>query len=149
MADRCSDCGASTDRWTCEELFQRLLALDHQRLEPWGPFHGISVACYLLQHPSPHGPQHRGARLELVATFCEEGLDGFRRVTGAARARNSHRASTQGAAPTPDDPGPSVAAFGTTIHDVAVDGTFPADGFAERVGEWADAVRAGWPREDP
>ncbi len=31
------------------ELFERLLALDHSRQEPWGPLHGVVVACHRLQ----------------------------------------------------------------------------------------------------
>ncbi len=35
-------------------------------------------------------------------------------------------------------------AFETTIHDVAVDGSFPAAVYPERVAAWAEAVRAAW-----
>lgn len=31
-----------------------------------------------------------------------------------------------------------------TIRDVVVDGTFPADGYAERVHAWAEATLAAW-----
>jgi hypothetical protein len=90
--------GATTE-WSCEELFHELLALDHQREQPYASFHGINVACYLLQHPSGAEPRYQGAQLKTVTVFCDAG-------------------------------------------DVAVDGTFPANGYAERVEQWAHAVRA-------
>lgn len=34
--------------------------------------------------------------------------------------------------------------FPVTIADVAVDGTFPAEGFAGRVAVWAEATLAAW-----
>ncbi len=62
-----------------DELFGRLLALDHSRQEPWGPV-----------------------------------LDG------------------------------PPARFAVTIRDVAVDGTFPADGYADRVRDWVAATLTAW-----
>jgi hypothetical protein len=68
--------------------------------------------------------------------------------------RNSHRAPTSKAGsrlePT-EDPVPAAPrhpAFSTTIHDVALDGTFPAEGFAQRIEQWAHAVRAAWTSAD-
>lgn len=61
-----------------------------------------------------------------------------------ARRENSHRAGrgfavaeAGGETPVLADP---PARFAVTIEDVAVDGTFPADGFADRVGAWAAAT---------
>jgi hypothetical protein len=126
-----------------------LLALDHQREQPWASFHGINVACYVLQHPSTTKPSHLTAQRKLVAAFCDDGLAGVHALTDTARARNSHRAPAKAVDPfdTADEALPATApprTYTTTIHDVAVDGTFPADGYAERVAAWAEAVRTAW-----
>lgn len=73
IVDACPECGATGRFGSCEQMFQALLALDHQRLQPWGEFHGLNVACYLLQHPSqaPHGVD--AAHLELVTAFAGVG----------------------------------------------------------------------------
>lgn len=154
VTDRCDECGAITNEWSCAELFHKLLALDHQRAQPWAAFHGVNVACYMLQHPSALNPHHQGAQLKLVSVFCDAGLNGLRRLTDTARVRNSHRAPRPNADPRlepADDPvpvAPRNPTFSTTIQDVAIDGTFPADGFAQRVKKWAHAVRAAWTSAD-
>jgi hypothetical protein len=150
VANRCPECGAVIEARSCEELFHRLLALDHQREQPWAAFHAINVACYLLQHPSRIKVSHLAAQRKLIAAFCRDGLDGFHALTAIARARNSHKApARQQRDPfaVADEAITATAApraFATTIHDVAVDGSFPAAGYAERVAAWAEAVRAGW-----
>lgn len=149
MADRCPECGASTDSTSCEELFHRLLALDHQHEQPWAAFHALNVACYTLQHPSTTKASHLAAQYKVVAVFCDDGLSGVHALTASARARNSHRSRTPGV--DPFDVGsrglPAAApprSFTTTIHDVAVDGSFPASGYADRVAAWTEAVREAW-----
>lgn len=62
MTDRCSECGAAIDLRSCEELFHRLLALDHQDEQPWASFHALNVACYALQHASTTKPRHLAAQ---------------------------------------------------------------------------------------
>ena len=62
---RCPECGAAGGGGSCLAQFHALLALDHQRLQPWGRYHGLNVACFLLQHPSTVtttvlGEQHLG-----------------------------------------------------------------------------------------
>lgn len=149
VAIRCPDCGAVTDLRSCEELFHYLLALDHQHEQPWAPFHAINVACYVLQHPSTIKSAHLAAQRKLVAAFCDDGLAGVHALTATARARNSHRAPATRGDPfgAVDEALPATApprTFTSTIHEVAVDGSFPAVGYAERVAVWADAVRAAW-----
>ena len=149
VTTRCPDCGAVTNLRTCEQLFHELLALDHQHEQPWASFHAINVACYVLQHPSTTKASHLAAQRKLIATFCDDGLAGVHALTANARERNSHRAPATGVNPfdTTDDALPATApprAFTTTIHDVASDGSFPADGYADRVAAWAEAVRTAW-----
>lgn len=139
----CSECG-TTGEIPCTTLFDRLLALDHSRAEPWGPLHGVVVACYRLQHPAqlPEGPE---VLLELLRVFVAEGSAGARRFTEHRRRANSHR--NRGRTPAPHEP-VAVAPDGflVTIGDVAVDGTFPAPGYEQRVRAWADTTLAAWDR---
>lgn len=135
---RCAECGAAG---LCAELFQVVLALDHSRQPPWGPLHGVTVACFLLQHPSRLPAADRARPLALLDTFLDGGLPAVERFTQGLR-----RANHAGALPKPGGPELGVAptAFDVTIDDVAQDGTFPADGFADRVAAWAGATVSAW-----
>lgn len=108
----CEECGALTIGATCAELFDRLLALDHSRQQPWGSLHGEAVACYFAQHRNAHRSPRDVAplMLRLEQFVAEEQL--------------------------PE--GPPTA----TIHDVAVDGSFPAAGYGERLRQWARSILA-------
>jgi hypothetical protein len=124
-----------------------VLALDHSRRPPWGPLHGVTVACYLLQHPG-RAPADRDRPLALLRAYLDGGAAAAARFTEGARRANAHRgpgspapSRPQAAGKAPDGP---RAAFAVTIADVAADGTFPADGFAERVTAWAEATAAAW-----
>jgi hypothetical protein len=142
-AGTCGECGAPG----CEELFQTLLALDHGRQEPWGPLHGVSVSCFLLQHPG-RLPGDGGARArEFLRAYLGGGLAEVDRLVERARRANSHR--VRGEAPEVVREAPQEVprgGYGVTIAEVAVDGTFPAEGFPERVRAWAAATVAPWER---
>jgi len=126
------------------ELFERLLALDHSRQEPWGPLHGVVVACHRLQQATAPLPVDDQLFVQL-RVFLDGGLPAVSRYWAQARARNSHRA---GGAPFAAPTGPLLdgppARFAVTIRDVAVDGTFPADGYPDRVRDWAVATLEAW-----
>ncbi|MDA3630988.1 DUF5946 family protein [Saccharopolyspora sp. WRP15-2] len=121
-----------------------MLALDHSRRAPWGPLHGVTVSCFLLQHPSRLPASERGRAWAILNTYVGEGLAATTRLTERARRANSHRNHD---AALPDsglgmsDP---PAAFGVTIADVAQDGTFPAYGFSGRVTAWAEDIITAW-----
>lgn len=126
-----------------EELYHRLLALDHSRQPPWGPLHGVAVATYLLQNCT--GPiAADDPRLELLRVFLDGGRPALDARTAGRRRRNSHRAH---GSPVAASRGPLLTGqptrFRTTIAEVAVDGSFPAAGYEERVRAWAaDTLRA-------
>ncbi|MFI5521023.1 DUF5946 family protein [Streptomyces platensis] len=146
--ETCAECGAPMDPRSCDELFQILLALDHARQAPWGPLHGVSVACFLLQHPS-RLPADDGARAwALLHAYLEGGLDEVNQLVGRARRGNSHRVQGRPAPAAPDAARPRRdtphSPFPVTIHDVAVDGSFPATEFTERVKAWAAATVDAW-----
>jgi hypothetical protein len=145
---RCRECGGDAAAAPCAELFLRLLALDHSRAQPWGGLHAVNVACYFLQHPSLLARPQLDAQWAVVMLFLDDGLDALAARTAAAVRRNSHRhggrhvEASGGRAGLP--PGVPAPDFAVTITDVAVDGTFPAEGFPQRVGRWAAATRSGW-----
>ncbi|OOC57348.1 MULTISPECIES: DUF5946 family protein [Nocardiopsis] len=140
--DTCSECGAASGP-ACGELFQRLLSLDHSRQEPWGPLHGVAVACYRLQHPASLTEGSHVLLLELLQTYVEGGAEAARKMTEHARRANSHRVRR------PKRTAPALrtgvpTGFAVTVAGVAVDGGFPADGHPGRVRSWAEATLAGW-----
>jgi hypothetical protein len=146
----CAKCGAPMDARSCDELFHALLALDHSRQAPWGPLHGVSVSCFLLQHPSQLPADDGAMAWALLHAYLEGGLDEVIRLVGQARRGNSHRVKgrpsqdvREAALPQRDAP---PSRFSITIHDVAVDGTFPASQFTERVRAWASATVDAWSR---
>lgn len=171
---RCAACGAETAGATCEERFERLLELDHSRREPWGPLHGVAVACFFLQHPghplAPRGDDGPGRAL--LETFLAGSREALRALTEGARRRNSHRNRKRnrnrdarpGGLRDPGDPGypgglaapsappgperPAPTTFGVTIAEVSVDGGFPAAGHEERVRAWAAATLAALAGDD-
>ncbi|MFC0599149.1 DUF5946 family protein [Streptomyces palmae] len=149
-SDSCGECGVPAAPRSCGELFQELLARDHARQPPWGPLHGVSVSCFLLQHPGRLPADGGAMAWALLHAYLAGGLDAVNPLVGRARRANSHRV---GGAPSPVVRGPEMphgyappSRFSCTIEDVAVDGTFPAEGFAERVRAWAAATVDAWSR---
>lgn len=141
--DTCPECGAASET-PCEELFRRLLALDHSRREPWGPLHGVAVACHRLQHPSSLADGTHEFPLELLRAHVEGGVAASRELTERARRANSHRVRRREPAHRASGRTRSPAEFTVTIAEVAVDGTFPAEGHPERVRTWAEATLHAW-----
>lgn len=139
---RCPECGAEPA--SCEELFHTVLALDHSRRPPWGPLHGVTVACFLLQHPSRLPEAHRPRTWTILRTYVEEGLAATTRLTEQSRHANSHRRGVRPPEDVSPPPAPPPTTFPVTIADVALDGTFPAEGYADRVTAWAEATLAAW-----
>ncbi len=140
----CPECGAPMDPRSCDELFHALLALDHSRQAPWGPLHGVSVSCFLLQHPSRLPTDDGAMAWALLRAYLEGGLDEANRLGGHARRGNSHRVQGEPARVVRDAALPHRDAprsrFSVTIQDVAVDGTFPSSEFTQRVKSWAAAT---------
>lgn len=144
-AGRCPECSGTWALGTCSDLFLRLLALDHSRRQPWGAYHGVSVATYLLQHPSLSAPALLPGQWSLLNVFVDDGIAAVQAFAAARVARN------RGRSPQPGEPPPvgvdfdrPPVAFPVTISDVSADGSFPAAGFEGRAASWARATVAGW-----
>lgn len=135
----CAQCGALGRFGTCAELFHVLLALDHQRLQPWGRFHGINVACYFLQHPSGVAPAVLGGQWRLLTTFLDAGLDAVVRLEAEWVRSNRGRFTHDGGYPPPP---PTLMRGDWTIEGVSLDGTFPAEGYEDRMSAWVHAIAA-------
>lgn len=133
----CSQCGAGGLFGTCSELFDRLLALDHQRLLPWGRFHGLNLVCFLLQHPDPDATAETGGQWQLVSTFLSGGMDALH-LLESSRVEGGRRGHKPwiGLEPAP----PRSTAPSVTIEDVSVDGSFPAVGYEDRMLDWATSI---------
>ncbi|MEU1665303.1 DUF5946 family protein [Streptomyces sparsogenes] len=148
--ESCAECGAPLDTRSCDELFRTLLALDHSRQAPWGPLHGVSVPCFLLQHPSRLPADGGAMAWALVHAYLEGGLDEVNRLVGRACRGNSHRAKGMPGHDVRDVAPPRLdaprARFSVTIQDVAVDGSFPSSEFTDRVKAWAAATVDAWSR---
>ncbi|RCV47686.1 DUF5946 family protein [Marinitenerispora sediminis] len=144
----CPECHAPSVPRSCEDLFQKLLALDHSRQPPWGPLHGVSVSCFLLQHHSRIPAAGAAAPWAILHAYLEGGLDSVNRRTGRARRSNSHRGHDNAPVTTLGTAVPATnrppTRFRYTITDVAQDGGFPASGFPERVQAWAAATVDAW-----
>ncbi|MEV7595880.1 DUF5946 family protein [Kitasatospora sp. NPDC089797] len=139
-AGRCPECGARR----CAELFHALLALDHSRARPWGPLHGVSVACFLLQHPGRLPGDGGAVARAFLRAYLEGGLPAVEELVGRARRANAHRVPGGPARTVEPAPAPPTGGFAVTVEHVAVDGTFPAAGFPERVRAWAAATLEAW-----
>jgi hypothetical protein len=156
---RCSECGTPARPHSCEELFHVVLALDHSRRAPWGPLHGVTVSCFLFQHPGRLPTHDRARPWATLHAYLDGGLAAVTRLADSLRRANSHRANSHRAnshraggpgiaevvAGVPVAPlGLTPTAFAVTIGDVAEDGTFPSAGFPERVHAWAAATVDAW-----
>lgn len=135
----CAECGASGRLGRCSDLFDVLLALDHGRLQPWGEFHGVNVACFLLQHPSRTSASVTGGQWQLVTRFLSGGVEAANELAAEqVRLNRESKDPWTAADPPPDRSSESKV----TIEDVSVDGTFPASGYEPRMYAWAESVVA-------
>jgi hypothetical protein len=139
----CPECRAAQQFGTCVELFHELLARDHERKLPFAAWHTLNVAGYLLQHPGTTSENVLAGQWEVARRFASHGLDGVHAIVKGAVRRNSHRAANKTAAPSTALEAPVMSHLpAVTIEDVSVDGTFPAEGYEERMTAWIlDIVR--------
>jgi hypothetical protein len=111
---------------TCSDLFLRLLALDHSRRQPWGAYHGVSVAAYLLQHPSLSATSVLRGQWKLATVFVDRGIAAVHALTEALVARNRDGARRPDEGLQVDvDLDRRPASFAVTIADVSVTARFP------------------------
>jgi hypothetical protein len=135
---RCPECGASYDAEgdSCAARFERLLALDHSRQEPWGSRHGQAFAAFALQHPERFAGSldHVWAALHRIYVSGDQPRFVFDRL-------RSKRSEALAGWNVPAKPSRPVSAPSVTI---AMLGDFDASTYAERLDEWCRAALAMW-----
>ncbi|HIW90048.1 MAG TPA: hypothetical protein H9870_00025 [Candidatus Corynebacterium avicola] len=144
----CPECGAEWNGTTCTEYFHELLALDHQRVQPFGRFHGLNVACYLLQHPSkvPKG-QQLGPLWQMLTVYLSGGIEA---VNDLERQLVAGGVPSFDAPVADDIPVPVRSRMPSiTIRDVAAENEsdparelFPAAGYEDRMHLWVLSIAA-------
>lgn len=148
---RCAECGADLTYGSCADHFGQLVALDMAQRLPWAAHHTLNVGTYHLQHPSLLRPDQFGLMWTFSLVYLGGGLDEVHAMAAAARRRNHRSVGLAGpgyvpgyaAEPVPDQPRPP-ARYAVTIADVAVDGSFPAEGYPERMRDWVAATVDVW-----
>lgn len=134
----CDECGAryTIEGDSCAARFDRLLALDHSRREPWGSRHGQAFAAFVLQHPRRFRASVDSAWSALYRIYCLGQPPG--RVFEAMRAGSGRAVADAPVPPTPTAPATLPA---ITIADL---GDFAATGYASQLDAWCRATLRAW-----
>lgn len=134
-AFRCDQCGAEyeDESESCSARFDRLLALDHSRQEPWGSRHGQAFAAFALQHPTTYATSLDQAWLALYRIYVAGEVPA--RVFAALRARHAFEQ---------DAPlRPAERAKLPTITVAHLE-DFAANTYPERLDAWCRASLESW-----
>jgi len=135
---RCPECGASyaTEDDSCSARFERLLALDHSRQEPWGSRHGQAFAAFALQHPATFASSLDHAWTALHRIYIAGDRPSV--IFDQLRSRRLEAVARWGVPPRPEHP---IAAPSVTVATL---GAFDADTYAEQLDDWCRASLAMW-----
>ena len=140
---RCAECGASYPDQvdSCTVRFDRLLALDHSRREPWGSRHGQAFAVFALQHPLrfPASLDRAWQALARIYLLGESPAHVFASLREEGRATNR----SSGVPPRPAAP---VREPAVTIADL---GDFAADDYPAALDAWCRATLQSWGADLP
>lgn len=140
MSSSCAQCGATFDgdSQSCEEQFDKLLALDHSRVQPWGSRHGLAFSTFALQHPAGRGAAQLTACWIMLYRVWIKG-DNRARLAAALRQRQDLPPSEWDVPPLP--PPPAGSRYAVTIADL---GEFDAETYVAKLEEWGRATLAAW-----
>ena len=141
MSTSCSQCGAvfADTSQNCEEQFDKLLALDHSRVQPWGSRHGLAFSTFALQHPNGRTPEQLSACWVMLYRVWMKG-DNRAKLAAAMRERHGLPPAEWGVPPLPAVP-PNGTRYGVTIADL---GEFDADTYVKKLEDWGRATLAAW-----
>ncbi|HXD23965.1 MAG TPA: DUF5946 family protein [Gemmatimonadaceae bacterium] len=143
MSTACAQCGAvfADPSQSCEEQFNKLLALDHSRLQPWGSRHGLAFSTFALQHPAGRTtPQLEACWVMLYRVWMKG--DNRAKLAAAMRAQQNLTPMEWGVPPLPRVPAAGVK-YAVTIADL---GEFDADTYVKKLEDWGKATLAAWGR---
>ncbi len=132
MESICEECGARYTKRadSCATRFDRLLALDHSRQEPWGSRHGLAFAVFALQHPARYPEGTRARSYELLARV----IDGGQPLNTVLREFRTRDARAEASDPPLHAHG---RPFPVTIADL---GEFDANAYIENLEHWCRAT---------
>lgn len=142
MSSPCPQCGArfADPSQTCEDQFDRLLALDHSRVQPWGSRHGLAFSTFALQHPGGRTPAQLAGCWVMLHRVWIEG-DNRAKLAASMRARQNLPPEDWGVPPLPKVPG--EPRYAVTIADL---GNFDAETYIEKLEQWGRATLEAWMR---
>ena len=143
MSTSCSQCGAvfADPSQNCEEQFDKLLALDHSRVQPWGSRHGLAFSTFALQHPAGRtGPQLAACWVMLYRVWMKG--DNRAKLAAAMRERQDMTPEEWGVPAVPPVP-PAGTQYAVTIADL---GEFDADTYVRKLEDWGRATLKAWAR---
>ena len=134
----CEECGAryATPGDDCTARFNKLLALDHSRQEPWGSRHGQAFSAFVLQHPRRYAASldHAWTALYRICVDHVPGQAAFAELAAHHGVIPPHWAAVERRAYALERPS-------VTIADL---GDFAATTYPERLDEWCRAGLAAW-----
>ena len=141
MSMACVQCGAvfADASQNCEEQFDKLLALDHSRVQPWGSRHGLAFSTFALQHPAGRTVPQLAACWVMLYRVWMKG-DNRAKLAAAMRARQDMPPEEWGVPSLPAVP-PAGTPYAVTIADL---GEFDADTYVAKLEEWGRATLAVW-----
>ena len=131
----CVQCGAEyeNENDSCSARFDRLLALDHSRQEPWGSRHGQAFAAFALQHPATYPSSLDHAWQALYRIYVSGDQPAY--VFAALRERRPFET---------DSPRRPTQRAGMPSVTIAYLADFDADTYPERLDAWCRASLAAW-----
>ena len=136
----CPECSAAWEHGvTCQDHFHQMLFWESENPDN-GAVHHLMVLCYHLQHPSLYSPEGLRYSVQLLADFLERGLSTEQvRKRSSAGLGSDRRAWKVKAGPASSASYKYPVQWSLTAADVVAGG---AEGYCERVREWARSVHA-------
>jgi Family of unknown function (DUF5946) len=137
----CPQCGAvfAGSGLTCEGQFDKLLALDHSHVQPWGSRHGLAFSTFAMQHPQGRTEDQLAACWVMLYRVWIEG-DNRAKLAGAMRVRQDLPPMEWGVPPLPAVPA-SGERYSVTIADL---GEFDSETYVVKLEEWGRATLERW-----
>ena len=143
MSKSCAQCGAvfADPSQSCEEQFDKLLALDHSRVQPWGSRHGLAFSTFALQHPEGRTAAQLAACWIMLYRVWMKG-DNRAKLAAAMRERQNLPPAEWDVPPLPAAP-PAGTRYAVTIADL---GEFDAATYVQKLEDWGRATLSAWAR---
>ncbi|HEX7545643.1 MAG TPA: DUF5946 family protein [Gemmatimonadaceae bacterium] len=141
MKAPCPQCGAvfADLAQSCEARFDKLLALDHARVQPWDSRHGLAFSTFAMQHPKGRTADQLTACWVMLYRVWIKG-DNRARLASAMRSRQNRPPAEWDVPPLPAVPAAGTR-FAVTIAEL---GEFDAKDYPHRLEAWGRATLSAW-----